>query len=222
MKRTAYVNFPDRSEDYDLDIPDFCLVCGATMRPIIVSAGSTEKYDFNSLNFGVLLQCTNCYSYFSRHFSGYDDGINENIPLHMPLKPVIIPENIKELSPTFTETYTQSLHAEDFGLTSISGMGMRKALEFLIKDFCISQSPEDEKNIASETLGATISNRLSELPNIQALAKAASWIANDETHYQKKHPDVSSKDIKKFIEAVMPQISGILVSYEALKFINGD
>ena len=63
---------------------------------------------------------------------------------------------ILELSPTFCEIYNQSYSAEQLGLDQISGVGYRKALEFLIKDYLISLNPENEETIKKKSLGNCI------------------------------------------------------------------
>ena len=47
-------------------------------------------------------------------------------------------EIIKETSPTFVQIHNQVLAAESIDLSQLVGIGLRKALEFLIKDFAIS------------------------------------------------------------------------------------
>lgn len=42
---------------------------------------------------------------------------------------------IQEISPSFVKIYNQALAAEELNLSEIAGMGYRKSLEFLIKDF---------------------------------------------------------------------------------------
>ena len=48
---------------------------------------------------------------------------------------------ISELSENFVEIYGQSQVAENQGLNKICGVGYRKALEFLIKDFAKRKFP---------------------------------------------------------------------------------
>jgi hypothetical protein len=60
---------------------------------------------------------------------------------HKPLEytaPSTFSETIAKLSPVFCETYDQAARAEENGLTQICGAGYRRALEFLVKDFAIS------------------------------------------------------------------------------------
>ena len=56
-------------------------------------------------------------------------------------------------------------------------------------------------------------------PKIIALAKASTWLGNDETHYLKKYADKDVNDMKKFIQALAYFISSELEADEAHEFI---
>ena len=77
---------------------------------------------------------------------------------------------IEELSPTFIEIYNQSLAAEAAGLNQLNGIGLRKALEFLIKDYCIKQNSDRKNEIKECTLGKCIENYIDDV-NVKACAK---------------------------------------------------
>ena len=55
-------------------------------------------------------------------------------------KPAYFPEEIMNISPMFILIYNQANEAESHELIQISGIGYRKALEFLIKDYCINST----------------------------------------------------------------------------------
>ena len=114
-------------------------------------------------------------------------------------------KNICDLSPRFVEIYHQAEKAEQAGLSEICGMGYRKALEFLIKDYLIKNNPENEEKIAGEFLSTSI-NRI-ENSRIKTLAKGSAWLGNDECHYIRKHEDYSIADLKVFINAVVAFIN---------------
>ncbi|MFL0505529.1 hypothetical protein ACH0B5_07270 [Ureibacillus sp. 179-F W5.1 NHS] len=109
---------------------------------------------------------------------------------------------IKEVSHNFIEIYNQAIQAEELGLNHICGMGYRKALEFLIKDFAKLKNKDNQDTINSIEnllLGQCI-NKYIEEPRIKAAAKRAAWIGNDETHYIRKWQDKDIRDLKKLIE----------------------
>ena len=56
---------------------------------------------------------------------------------------------LKKISPQFVKIYNQALKAGEYSLDEIAGLGYRKALEFLIKDFAIYKNPEQSEQIKS-------------------------------------------------------------------------
>ena len=111
-----------------------------------------------------------------------------------PLDVDIEPE-LAGVSKTFAEIYQQARVAELQGLNHLVSMSLRKALEFLIKDYLIYKTPELADTIRGELLGSCINNHVSnEL--IKESARRANWLANDETHYTRKYEERDLKDLK--------------------------
>ena len=71
------------------------------------------------------------------------------------------------------------------GLTQIAGPGYRKAFEFLVKDYAKSLKPDDSERIEKLFSGNVVNEFITD-PRIQAVAKRALWIGNDEIHYLRK------------------------------------
>ena len=88
----------------------------------------------------------------------------------------------------------------------IAGIGYRKALEFLVKDYAIKSNPDDEQDISTSPLGSCIKNYIDN-EKIRSLAQKSAWIGNDEAHYIRKHEDRDVNDLKKFIKAIVYYIS---------------
>ena len=126
-------------------------------------------------------------------------------------------EKIAKLSPMFQTIYNQANTAESYSLNEIAGMGYRKALEFLVKDFCIHLNPDKKTEIENILLGKCISTYISD-EKIKNLATASTWIGNDETHYVRKHIDKDIKDMKQFIHALLYFIEYQLTVEEATTF----
>ena len=98
-------------------------------------------------------------------------------------------------------------------------MGYRKALEFLIKDYAISLNPNNSEEIKRKMLGQCINDYM-ENDKLKALARASSWLGNDETHYVRQNIDYSLKDLKNFISATVDFIYMELTIKEAQNFTN--
>jgi len=109
------------------------------------------------------------------------------------------PSEINEISPMFVKIYCESEFAEQESLSEICGVGYRKALEFLIKDYLIKKSSEKEKEIKKKSLGDCI-KELIDNTRIKEIAKRATWLGNDETHYFRKWEDKDLEDLKRLIE----------------------
>lgn len=106
--------------------------------------------------------------------------------------------HIHEISSAFENLYNQSFIAEQQELTEICGVGYRKALEFLIKDYAIKNNPEQKDSIEKMQLSRVIETFVSDI-NIKKVAKRAVWIGNDETHYVRKWDGKNLKDLKNLI-----------------------
>lgn len=106
---------------------------------------------------------------------------------------------VKDVSPAFCDIWNQAYQAEQAGLAQICGMGYRKAVEFLVKDYLVRQKPHEESNIQNALLGACISKHIDD-PRIRACAKRAAWLGNDETHSLRKWEGKDVKDLKTLID----------------------
>jgi hypothetical protein len=131
----------------------------------------------------------------------YENGspfrlIGTSIGIHEPRK---FSNNIIDLSPNFAEIYNQALTSEHYKLEHISGIGYRKALEFLIKDYLISKFPDKEEKIKDKFLGKCIQQDVDN-QNLKDIAERAAWLGNDETHYVRKWETKDVSDLKKLID----------------------
>lgn len=207
------------------EIPNLCPHCGEKMSPRYCYGLSRQTYNSSDKNatVGLLLQCVSCEKYFARMFllnQLNDSGARQEIELsYNPPIDANIPEKINTISKDFPEIYMQALKAKQANLKQIYGMGLRKALEFLVKDFGIYLHPESAEDIKKRQLGYVIDNYFKEFADITALFKAATWIGNDETHYERKHPDKDAETINRFISVTMSQISSRLTLDEAVTMI---
>lgn len=75
--------------------------------------------------------------------------------------------------------------ARHMRLDQVAGPGYRKAFEFLIKDYAKTLAPDREREIEEAFSGNVVKDYIRDR-RIQAVAKRALWLGNDETHYLKK------------------------------------
>ena len=123
-----------------------------------------------------------------------------------------LPELIEDNFPTFCKIYKQTIRADEMGLSEISGMGLRKSLEFLIKKFIIRQlknsnaKKEEIEKIKKLFLGKCIGNYIED-PKIKRGAERANWLGADETHFYRKWPEKDLEDLKNLMEMTISSIN---------------
>jgi hypothetical protein len=115
-------------------------------------------------------------------------------------------DGIAEISPAFVEIHSQAQESEGLGLTTLVGIGYRKAVEFLIKDYLIKKLPDRADAISKATLAQCINNFVSD-PRVRTCAERATWLGNDETHYVRIWLDRDLQDLKILIKLTQYWIS---------------
>lgn len=118
---------------------------------------------------------------------------------------------VAELSPMFVKIYNQALVAETQSLDQLVGIGLRKALEFLVKDFAKQQHPDDVEAIQKCPLATCIENYVSDA-NVKGCAKRAVWLGNDETHYVRKWEDKDIADLKLLVHLTTNWVDNVLLT----------
>lgn len=108
-------------------------------------------------------------------------------------------ETINEISPNFALIYNEAYTAEQQNLSEICGVGYRKSLEFLIKDYSILLYESEKEKIEKLSLAKCIKDFVAD-NRIKSVAKRAAWLGNDETHYIRKWEGKNLQDLKKLIE----------------------
>ncbi len=123
---------------------------------------------------------------------------------------------IKGVSPGFCVIYNEAYAAEQMKLGQITGVGYRKALEFLIKDYLISLDRIKEEDIKKKPLGQCIVSDVTN-ENIKQVAERATWIGNDETHYVRKWENKDITDLKTLIDLTIYWIEAEIKTKKTLE-----
>lgn len=203
-----------------LGYPDECPRCHAKLVPKLLgqaAVGPSPNADVEEV-----FQCTNgkCERLFVAiyQFAAADTPPRLRFARAVPYEPFkpSLPVPIAELSPTFVDVYSQALVAESLGLPQLTGIGLRKALEFLIKDFAISKNPADREAILPKPLATCITDYIPD-HSVKEVAKRAAWLGNDETHYLRKWEDKDINDLKVLISLSVNGIHNILLSEKYVK-----
>lgn len=225
--RKVQIEFLDTSSTVEIITPEWCPHCGRNNSPELVSKTKSDDSYFNNFaKFAIVYKCSysDCKKYFPIEYSRDPSNGKMKISKYSYRPPINVklPENIEKVSPMFVEIYVQATIAESEKLDQIAGVGYRKSAEFLIKDYAIRKSSDKEEEIKKMLLGQVISTYLVDFPKIQTLAKAVSWIGNDETHYIRKHDDKDIQDLKNFILATAQFIAADYDVESALEFTSSN
>lgn len=207
------------------DTPSSCPRCHSAIEPVFLNG---YVNDIENAFFSVFLHCNGCKNTFissykcngtvTYNYSEYlDSHLLKSEPISVAEK--VFSEELNGLSPDFIKIYNQSFAAEQSGLNEICGIGYRKAIEFLIKDYSIKISPADKDAIKSKPLSDCI-NTYFDNKKLKSLALASAWLGNDQTHYEQRITDAGIKEMKAFIMALVNFIDSDLQADIATNLIN--
>ena len=177
--------------------PDKCPYCHNSITPNPIFG----YLNYTSLE--VLMSCPNntCNRSFIAYYhsdQGTTSGHYQGYTSHGNLIGQDFSKKIVEISPAFFEIYNQAYEAEQLKLTDICGVGYRKALEFLIKDYTILNNSVNKEKIEKMLLGQVISTYVDD-GKIKSVSKRAAWLGNDETHYVRRWEGKNLVDLKNLI-----------------------
>lgn len=187
------------SHTYGDKAPNTCPWCKHAIHAEKITAFAIPPYNYSD-RIHAIFQCPrdDCNLGF---MAEYEQGFNSyelmKVFPQLPAKPRVEQE-IAEISMAFVEIYQQAGIADSLELDQVAGVGYRKALEFLIKDYCCHKQPDKEEEIKRATLSQVISNYVDN-GNVKACAVRAVWLGNDETHYVRKWEDKDINDLKMLI-----------------------
>lgn len=174
-----------------------CPYCKTQIYPKLICIDGDDL-----LGYSIFCRCPNCNKQFickcDRTVSGETIFVLSDIMPNAQPDKRTFNSDIQDISESFCEIYNQAYTAQQLNLTQICGVGYRKALEYLIKDYIIFNKPEDKETILKKALGKCISEDI-DSDNIKNVAARATWLGNDETHYIRKWED---KDITDLINTI--------------------
>ncbi|MNJ41373.1 hypothetical protein D3C77_362940 [compost metagenome] len=197
-------------------LPDFCPICNVGINPEFVNGlyCSTQQ-DVDALFLCPMTKCKKMFIASYRHDAMKGIYYLRTL-LPRTLKAVAIVPEVKEISPQFAEIFTQATQAEEYGLDEVAGVGYRKSLEYLIKDYCVAQHPDKEDDIKKRPIAQVIEGFVTN-ENVKQCAKRAIWLGNDETHYVRKWVDKDIKDLKLLIQITVNWIQQEVITKKLLE-----
>lgn len=138
---------------------------------------------------------------FERYLNGLPKGPDWPKPI-LELKSSIQQE--QENKSNFIKTYLQSLEAENLGLDELAGMGYRKSIEYLVKDWAIKNNPEKAEKIEKSWLGQVIKDYYE--GDLKDILERATWLGNDQAHYNRLFEEFDLDVLKELIDLIMVEL----------------
>lgn len=167
----------------------------------------------------LILYCTRCKNIYIAKYTSETGLDNLKLQFVYPKQynSSVFSDEINSLSPEFVSIFNQSSEAEHNPNTQgLAGLGYRKSLEFLIKDYLIKLKHQDKEHTSKLELNKCVDKLDADL---QDVARACAWIGNDETHYFKQNPDYNIEDLKIFIQYLVSEIDHECIKAKAKKMI---
>lgn len=211
--------------------PMSCPHCFRQMNPDYIGTVIVHYEQINRLTRKVaILKCTykDCLKPIMKYYE--ESSVGTNAGLHfkyreLPLNyskevKTDLPKNIQKLSPNFVNNYKETLLAKEYCLNELIGMGYRKSIEFLIKDFVLKTNQAENQKINKMPLKNVITDYLTSNEKLQTLGLACAYLGNDFTHYERRNLDKDIEDLERFLKLLVSYISNELTFAEADIFVN--
>lgn len=201
----------------DVVHPSICPICARSLSPDILSAHYFQPAESKSKRGVCLYLCTSCCETFlgsyQIEFNGYSmEATLIEVAPHA-FSASRFSDEINSLSPDFVRIYNQAEEAESRNLFDLCGLGYRKALECLVKDYLCHVSPNESSAIKKTKLAECIAMLGDQ--QLRDLAATASWLGNDFAHYERRHTHLDMEDLKRFILSTGFWISHSLTARQA-------
>jgi hypothetical protein len=198
-----------------LDVPDVCPRCHRSVHPKNLACAHLPERDLCQTIFRCTHQkCQELFvgTYTSTHRlpGGRSEYALQTIA-PLAAQNASFPETVTTLSPMFVAIFNQSVEAESRQLDQLVGIGLRKALEFLIKDYAVFENPGSEDAIRKALLSACIAQYVTD-QNVKECAKRAAWLGNDETHYTRKWETKDVNDLRLLVRLTVNWIDNSLLT----------
>jgi hypothetical protein len=170
--------------------------------PVYISSWQCANNECNKL-FIAIHKKNGSQFIFSRFLNGLPKGPDWPVPI-AKLKSGNQVDGEEEIKSRFIKTYLQSLEAENYGLDELAGMGYRKAIEYLVKDWAIQNKPDDKVVIEGLWLGEVIKKYYD--GDLKEILERATWLGNDQAHYNKLFEEYDLEILKELIDLIMVEL----------------
>ena len=212
LPKSAIGNW-DRWQD-NLYFPRVIDISCPHCRKELVTFTTSERWNNNRFFWFSTSACPACketvlFWMFIRGPRNNPDSAKEATDIYMdpdPVPTIGYDKRIDEISPKFGIIYRQATQAEMLGLAELVGIGYRKAIEFLLKDWAISEHPDERDKIAKMNLMDCVKNYIQD-PSLKNGFARVVWLGNDETHYERVWKDKDIDDLKRLLKASLHKLN---------------
>ena len=196
--------------------PDECPICHTSLNFKLIAAA----YHYHRApRVQVVFRCMKsaCSELFIATYHKVSEGLfglKEVVPISP--KPQQHSAVIQGLSPMFQGIYAQAVAAESSGLRQLSGIGFYKALDFLIRDFLLSEHSEHDAQISASTLARCIENFIEDA-NIRSCAKVARCFSDRQSFHTMQWESKDIENIKLLIRLTVNWIESSVLTRQFAK-----
>jgi hypothetical protein len=208
------MNFELNNQSVSAETPNICPHCHVANEP----RNEFRKYDRTVDKFISVWRCNyhKCGKLFatSHHkVNGYFEverclnGLPKGPIWPKPIEDLKDGKTIDKEEPEqtkFIKTYLQSLEAQSNGQDEIAGMGYRKAIEYLVKDWAIQTKPKEKEKILGLWLSGVIKEYFE--GDLKDILERSTWLGNDQTHYNKLFEEYNIDHLKELIGLIMAEL----------------
>jgi hypothetical protein len=160
------------------DLPETCPLCHHHVDPRRLTAHATSQ-DNTAVDFTFQCPRADCRRVFIGRYRVGPDGEFDLVSVEpRAVRRESVAGEVEAFSPAFVEVYGQAQEAEARGHRELAAIGLRRALELLVKDFAAAQDPDREDEVRHATLAECIA-RFVDDPHLQACAARAFLAAGD-------------------------------------------
>lgn len=131
-------------------------------------------------------------------------------PATQPVTQAALEVGLSDVSPAFARIIAQVEKADALGLADLIGLGYRKALEHLVKDYLLFSKKATAEQIGTMHLDNCIKEYVDD-PNVRLYAEQAAWLSSAQTHYTREWRTNDIGDLKVLIRLARYWIAGTML-----------
>ncbi len=214
-----------RAVTFEIFFDDECPMCGYGIdmkRSVDSKSHDIKEKNQAECRVACVHYCPHCHKLFmTEHMmclqsnDYYREKSHAVYPYSSP--DIDIPEEISKVSAEFGHLYKQAYMAKNCGMQDLFGMALRKAFEYLIKDYALFLNPDKEDEIAKKLLVNCINDYV-ENDKIKSLCTSCRLIGNNETHWRNENSAEDVEFMEKVLLAVIRFIDQEMVVIEAQNY----